>query len=106
MSAVRCAAPGCDNPVAPRTGRVGRPPIYCSPACRPGSDRTAITVDVTQREVDDDVSPVWHAWTVSLRRGRRQVVIATAMGRFSADALANELRDLIGPIRQRGGAIE
>ncbi|MGO9027824.1 MAG: hypothetical protein ACLQOZ_04240 [Acidimicrobiales bacterium] len=43
---------------------------------------------------------------MSLRRGGRQVVIATAMGRFSADALAKELRDLIGPIRQGGGVIE
>ncbi len=103
---VICAAAGCDHPVTRRPGRRGRPPIYCSPACRPGGRGARITVEVTQREVDDDVSPVWHAWTVSLRRGGRQVVIATAMGRFSADALAKELRDLIGPIRQGGGVIE
>jgi hypothetical protein len=89
---VICAAPGCEHPVARRPGQVGRPPIYCSPACRPGAGRVRITVEVERHEVDDDVSPARHAWTVRLRRGKRIVVLDSHLGRFSADALARELR--------------
>ena len=103
---VTCAAPGCENPVERHPGRVGRPPIYCSPACRPGAGRDRVTVEVDRHEVDDDVSPARHAWTVRLRRGKRIVVIDSQLGRFSADALARELRHLFGPARQGGGTIE
>ena len=49
-----CASAGCDNAVIRRPGRRGRPPIYCSPACRPsrtgGAGRNQISVEVDQQD--------------------------------------------------------
>jgi hypothetical protein len=84
-----CAAPGCDNPVARRQGPVGRPPIYCSPACRPSRVRPAITVEVDQVQSDDERHG--RDWVVRLRRGGRVAVVQRGLGRFSATALAAEL---------------
>ncbi|HEX2053001.1 MAG TPA: hypothetical protein VHJ78_04635 [Actinomycetota bacterium] len=101
-----CAAPGCDNPVLRRPG-VGRPPIYCSPACRPSRSGAAgqLTVDVHQE--DDDGQGAGRCWTVALRRGRHSVVVARELGRFSASQLCNELRALLHPrSQQKGDTIE
>ncbi len=49
---------------------------------------------------------VQRVWTVRLRRGHRTVVIAEDLGWPSANALAAQLEDLLGPARQTGGAIE
>jgi hypothetical protein len=110
MSAgLRCAAGGCDNPVVRRPGRVGRPPIYCSPACRPSrtgsAARDQISVEVDQEEHDGDRPG--RCWTVILRRGRRSVIVGRDLGRFSATVLSGELQALLRPgARQEGGAIE
>lgn len=94
MSApVLCAAPGCDNPVVRRPGRVGRPPIYCSPGCRASRVRPAVVVEVDQHTGDDDIHG--RDWVVRLRRGPRVVVVQGGLGRFSATALATELRSLL-----------
>jgi hypothetical protein len=108
VSGPACAAAGCDNAVERRPGRVGRPPIYCSPACRPshtGCDgRNRISVEVDQEE--DDSRP-GRCWAVTLRRGRNSVVVGRNLGRFSATVLSGELRALLQPgARQDGGAIE
>ena len=105
---LHCAATGCNNPVRRHPGRIGRPPIYCCAACRPSAsaERARITVEVSQHDIEDDVMASRYGWRVILRRGRHQVIIATAMGRFSADALATELRGFLGLSRQRGDAIE
>jgi hypothetical protein len=89
----RCAAPGCDNPVARRQGRTGRPPIYCSPTCRHRRPRAPLTVDIDQ-DPDDDGQP-GRNWTVRLRRGPHTVTIGDHLGRFSAAALAHQLATLI-----------
>ncbi|HYA69157.1 MAG TPA: hypothetical protein VED63_10530 [Acidimicrobiales bacterium] len=100
-----CAAKGCENTVV-RTNRRGRPPIYCSPRCRPGrqSALRRLVVEVDHEPVADDGRPVGRVWLVRLRRGQRSVVIAADLGRPSADHLAGEIAALITP-RARGGGI-
>ena len=88
--AVICAAPGCENPVERRPGRVGRPPIYCSPACRPTLAREVLTVEVVQDDADD--RQPGRDWIVRLRRGMHTVSVRRELGRFSAETFARELR--------------
>ena len=109
MSGPACAAAGCDNAVERHPGRVGRPPIYCSPACRPSrtacAGRNQIGVEVDQQEDDGDGSG--RCWVVTLRRGTNTVVVGRDLGRFSATVLSGELRNLLHPrARQEGGTIE
>jgi len=107
VSGRTCASPGCDNTVARRPGQRGRPPIYCSPSCRPSrrAAGTQVLVEVDHHEEDDDGAG--RLWTVTLRRGARRVVVGRDLGRFSATLLAGELRTLLHPrTRQEGGAIE
>ena len=109
MSGPACAAAGCDNAVERRPGRVGRPPIYCSPACRPSRTgcpgRNQISVEVDQE--DDDTGLPGRCWMVTLRRGRNSVVVGRDLGRVSATLLYGELRALLQPgARRDGGAIE
>ncbi len=102
-----CAAAGCGEPLPARTGR-GRPRLYCSARCRStAAPRTTLSVEV-DHELDDSVGrPTGRIWLVRMRRGKRTVVVASDLGRPSADHLAGQIADLIGP-RQRaeGGAIE
>lgn len=103
-----CAAPGCDEPVV-RGGR-GRPRIYCSPGCRPGRLRqagSALIVEVDHEPTPDDIRPTGRIWMVRLRRAHHTVVIATQLGRPSADHLAGKITKLlVGGRRAEGGAIE
>jgi hypothetical protein len=105
MSAV-CAAPGCGKPVPPRRpGAIGRPPIYCSVACRPSSKWHAqVAIDVEAAEAGDRVAG--RDWTVRLRRGRRSVVVARELGWLSANALAADLRRFLFPQEEGGDTIE
>ncbi len=101
MSAERiCAADGCDNAVV-RHGRPGRPAIYCSPDCRPsrlvGSGRPAVAVEVAQDDDHvDDGTWAGRDWIVRLQRGHDSVIVGRDLGRFSAMALAGELRRFLG----------
>ena len=109
MSGPACAAAGCDNAVERHPGRVGRPPIYCSPACRPSrtacTGRNSITVEVDQEDPDGSGRP-GRCWMVTLRRGTNSVVVGRDLGRFSATMLTGELRALLQPgARRKGGAI-
>lgn len=105
-----CASPDCDNPVVGRPGALGRPPIYCSPACRPSrkgayADRR-IVVEVDQQD-NDECEGAGRLWVVRIRRGGRSVVLGRDLGRFSATVLAGELRAVLQPgTRQEGDAIE
>ncbi len=100
-----CAAPGCENIVDRKPDRRGRPPIYCSPSCRPSRNGSGNQVHV---DVDnDDDGSAGRFWTVTLRRGGRRVVVGQDLGRISAVMLARELRALLHPrMRQEGDAIE
>jgi hypothetical protein len=93
-TAPTCAAPGCNNPVPRRPGRAGRPPIYCSPACRPSYVRPVPAVEVDQQDSTDD-EQTGRDWVVRIRRGELFVVAGRGLGRFSAVALATELRSLM-----------
>jgi hypothetical protein len=103
-----CAAPGCHNPLPPRSG-LGRPPIYCCPACRPTAKihKHRIDVEVDHVPTGDGERPSGRVWSVALRRGTRLVVVATELGRPSADNLANQISDLLNDhSRAQGVAID
>jgi hypothetical protein len=118
-----CATPGCDNPVAARHGTTGRPPIYCSRACRLalrvarrrpqpehitaepaeitiGSDDDGIAVEMGQDP--DDPTPM-RSWTVTIHRGQQAVTVGHSLGRFAATALTGDLRQLFNPNTQQDG---
>jgi hypothetical protein len=104
-----CIAPGCDERLPASTGR-GRPRLYCSPRCRQAGGRVAdaLVVEVDHEPHDDAaLRPVGRVWLVRVRRGQREVVVASELGRPSADHLAGQLAAVIAP-RQRtaGGAID
>lgn len=81
-----CAAPGCANPVPPRVGRVGRPPIYCSPQCRPsGRRRPDLVVEFDHDE--DHQGDAIRDWVVRLRRGTQSVEGSSESSRDQAPAL-------------------
>lgn len=104
-----CAADDCHNPLDTTPGRRGRPPIYCSPACRPSRQRTSrvllVEVDIGA-DANDDGNGL--NWLVRLRRGRRGVVVRDGLGRFAAFQLAEQLYNFLTPrrARQTGGAID
>jgi hypothetical protein len=100
--AVICAAPDCHNPVVRRPGRVGRPPVYCSPACRPTLARQALVVELVQDDSED--REPGRDWIVRLRRGAHTVPVRRELGHFTADAVATELRHFlqgVGPTHRR-----
>ena len=97
---VICAAPDCDHLVVRHPGRVGRPPIYCSPACRPTHVPSSLTVEVDHDDTTDEEPG--RNWVVRLRRGSGTVVVGRGFGRFSASALATELRGLIEGVSHGG----
>jgi hypothetical protein len=103
-----CAAPGCANPVTRRPR--GRPAIYCSPACRSAAHRTdrrranePMAVEVDHGSTSAKARPAGRVWMVRLRRGERSVIVATGLGRPSADHLARQLTQLLGPSPKPGG---
>ena len=105
---VACAAPGCDHPVT-RTSRPGRPPIYCSPACRPSRDHRGtdrLVVEVDHEPTPTGTRPTGRIWIVRLRRSNRTVVIAAELGRPSVDHLATQINTLLDPHPPSGAAID
>jgi predicted Rdx family selenoprotein len=103
-----CARPGCDRPLV-RKAR-GRPPLYCSAACRHLVARKGpaphLVVEVDHEREDGTGRPTGHVWLVRLRRGDLVVEVARDLGRPSADYLAQQLRELIDPSRRaEGGAM-
>jgi hypothetical protein len=108
-----CANPACANPL-PARAHTGRPAIYCSPACRQRqrqratrtktgdattSDDTAVTdtvvVELDHPDTSPDGRPPERIWTLRLRRGQHEVVIAQGLGWPTANALARQLQDLL-----------
>ena len=100
-----CARPGCGKPLV-RKAR-GRPPLYCSMACRHAVARKGpvprLTVEVDCEQEDRIGRPTGPVWLVRLRLGDQGVEVATGLGRLSAEYLARQLRDLIEPARPAGG---
>ncbi len=107
----RCAAPGCTNIVV--RGARGRPPVYCSPGCRAAAHRKRggsaepLTVEVDHGSTSAKQRPAGRVWLVRLRRGDRAVIIATGLGRPSADHLAYQITQLLHPAALvKGGQME
>jgi hypothetical protein len=92
---VRCAAPGCATPIV-RRHRRGRPPVYCSPACRRRAARLYVDIDCDR---DLPGRPAGRVWRVRLCRRGRCVVIADGLGRPSAEDLARQITTLLTPRR-------
>ena len=103
-----CANLGCRGPLPAQIGR-GRRRIYCSPSCRRISVARsgALRVEVDHESDANNGRPTGRVWFVRMRRGNAEVVVATELGRPSADHLAGQITQLIGR-RQRaqGGARE
>jgi hypothetical protein len=101
-----CAADGCDNTVV-LSRRPGRPAIYCSAECRPSRiarPGPVVAVDVAQDDKDsDDGSRAGRDWIVRLQRGHDSMIVGRDLGRFSAMALAGELRQFLGGVNGHGG---
>ncbi len=103
-----CASPGCGAELPPPAGR-GRPRLYCSSTCRQRAISRAAGPLVVEIDHDpvEGARPSGRVWFVRLRRGARQVVIASELGRPSAEHLARQLDALVRPVsRAGGGAIE
>jgi hypothetical protein len=91
-----CAAPTCDNVVPPQSGR-GRRAIYCSPPCRPTATQHSnrLHVDIDHEVTEAGERPTGRVWSVHLRRGNRSVVVASELGRPSAEHLAAQINGLL-----------
>jgi hypothetical protein len=93
---VICAAADCENPVPPQSGR-GRRAIYCSPPCRPTAQphTQRLRVEIDHQATESGERPSGRVWLVQLRRGNRSVVVASELGRPSAEHLAARITDLL-----------
>ncbi len=103
-----CASRGCRELLPVQSGR-GRRRIYCSPRCRRISVARsgALRVEVDHDGDEGNGRPTGRVWFVRMRRGNAEVVVATELGRPSADHLAGQIAQLIsGGQRAQGGAME
>ena len=89
----RCAGPDCANPIV-RRHRRGRPPLYCSPACRRRAARVYVDIDC---DPDLPGRPAGRVWRVRLRRQQHCVVIVDGLGRLCAEDLAGKITTLLTP---------
>jgi len=91
-----CAAANCENPVPVQSGR-GRRAIYCSPPCRPTAYQPShrLHAEVDHEAIESGERPSGRVWSVQLHRGNRSVVVATELGRPSAEHLAGRINDLL-----------
>lgn len=79
--------------------------VYCSPRCRARAGGGRLTVEIDHEPVHESVvRPVGGVWLVLLCRGRQQVVVATELGRPSADHLGSQITAVISPHRRSEGA--
>ena len=99
-----CTTPGCEEELPPPSGR-GRPRLYCSTKCR--STNTvrggAFSVEVDYEGDEAASRPTGRVWLVRMRHGRDEAVVATELGRPSADHLAGQIAQLIDRPRRAQG---
>ncbi len=102
-----CARPDCPNPVA-HPGHRGRPPIYCSPACRARAQRRPptgpILVEVDHGSLTAEGRPAGRVWLVRIRSGPKAVIVASGLGRTTADHLADQIIAVLRPQSTTQGA--
>jgi len=68
--------------------------------------RVRLTVVVDPAPTENDGRPAGRVWLVRMRRGPRAVVVASELGRPSADHLARLIAALLSPRDAKGGAME
>ena len=106
-TAQACARPDCINPVI-RPRRRGRPPIYCSPDCRARAKRRPSTapvlVEVDHGSLSSQGRPAGRVWLVRISRGSQTAIIATGLGRTTADNLAAQISAVLRPPSTTQGA--
>ena len=103
-----CTTPGCEEELPPPSGR-GRPRLYCSTKCRSTNTARggAFSVEVDYEGDEAASRPTGRVWLVRMRHGNDEVVVATELGRPSADHLAGQIAQLIDrPRRAQGSAME
>lgn len=66
-----------------------------------GHARISVEVEPDDARLDDPDTA--RTFVVRVRRGKRSVVVAHGVGRFSAAALADDLRGLFGTVTRQGG---
>jgi hypothetical protein len=102
-----CARPDCPNPVI-RPGHRGRPPIYCSPTCRARAQRRPpngpIVVEVDHGSLSAEGRPAGRVWLVRIRSGPKTVIVASGLGRTTADHLADQIIAVLRPQSTTPGA--
>ena len=78
----------------PRTANADRPPH-------------PLNVEIDHGSTSAKQRPAGRVWLVRLRRGDRTVIIATGLGRPSADHLAHQITQLLNPTPlAKGGPID
>jgi len=89
------------------TDVVVRPSTAARHAGRPSRSASRINVEVDHVPTNDGARPGGRVWPVTLRGGPRLVVVATELGRRSADNRANQISDLLNDLsRTQGVAID
>jgi len=76
--------------------------MYCTPACRTQAYRDTdpdarhrLIVEIDHGSTSSRNRPAGQVWLIRLRRGHQQVIIATGLGRPSADYLATQIHNII-----------
>lgn len=102
-----CARPDCTNPVI-RPRHRGRPPIYCSPECRTRTQRRPpnppILIEVDHGSLTAQGRPAGRVWLVRISHGQQTVIVATGLGRTTADNLAAQITAVLRPRSTTKGA--
>ena len=79
----------------------------CSTKCRSTNTRGGVLSVEVDYAGEDGGRPTGRVWLVKIRRGRDEVVVATELGRPSADHLAGQISQLInGHRRAQRGVME
>lgn len=101
-----CASAGCDNAVGRHSGRVGRPLVYGSPACRPSriaaptATRSASKVEQEDHDGRDRPRPLLDGHA---RRGPHDAIVCRDLGRFSATVFVRRTPHAPAPPAGRRG---
>jgi len=94
-----CTADGCTNPLPP--SGPGRPARFCSQACRARAwrsrqrQRGAPVAEVDVGSTSSKGRTGGQIWMVRLRRGHKYVIVAIGLSRRPAEALAEEINELL-----------
>jgi hypothetical protein len=89
--------------MAIRRHRLGRPPLYCSPACQARALRPHTEID----HDPVDGRPAGRIWLVRLHHHGNNVTVAAGLGRPSAEYLAEQIDAVLNPPPpHQGGAID